>query len=254
MINDVQKANLWKRISAFMFDAILVITVAVGIAYLLSTVLNYDGTIEQRDKLRQEYEVKHGVVFDMSAEDYEKLTEEERQKINDAYAEFASDDVVNQLDIKIVNITLIVIVFSALIPIIIFEFVIPLCFQHGRTLGKKIFGTGVMRVDGVRISVFQLFVRSILGKFTLETMIPVFLILLILFDVMPLACLVGLMVLGMLQVALILFTQLKTPIHDMIAGTVVVDYASQMIFDSPEALLEYKERVHAEAAEKAEYK
>ena len=237
-----------------MFDAILVITVAVGVAYLLSTVLKYDDTIARRDQLRKEYEVKHGVVFDMSAEDYEKLTEDEKKKINDAYAEFASDDEVNRLDVQIVNTTLIVTVFSILIPMIIFEFVIPLCFGHGRTLGKKIFGTGVMRVDGVKVSTFQLFVRSILGKFTLETMIPVFLILLFLFDIMPLGCLVGLMVLGMLQVALILFTQLKTPIHDLIAGTTVVDYASQMIFDSPEALLEYKEKVHAEAAEKAEYK
>ena len=254
MINDLQKANLWKRISAFMFDAILVITVAVGIAYLLSTALGYDSTIAQRDQLRKDYETKHGVLFDVSAEDYEKLSEEEKQKINDAYAEFAADPEVNELDVKIVNLTLITIVFSTLIPIAIFEFVIPLCFKHGRTLGKKIFSTGVMRVDGVKISVFQLFVRSILGKFTLETMIPIFLILLLLFDVMPLACLVGLMVLGLLQVALVLFTQLKTPIHDLIAGTVVVDYASQMIFDSPEALLEYKEKVHEEAAEKAEYK
>ena len=254
MINDVQKANLWKRISAFMFDAILVITVAVGIAYLLSTALGYDNTIAQREQLRKEYETKHGVVFDMPAEDYEKLTEEEKQKINEAYADFASDEAVNLLDVKIVNITLIVTVFGILIPMIIFEFVIPLCFGHGRTLGKKIFGTGVMRVDGVKISTFQLFVRSILGKFTLETMIPVFLVLLFLFDIMPLACLVGLLVLGTLQVALVLFTQLKTPIHDMIAGTTVVDYASQMIFDSPEALLAYKEKVHAEAAEKAEYK
>lgn len=237
-----------------MFDAILVITVAVGIAYLLSAAFRYDDTIAQREQLREDYESKHGVVFDISAEDYEKLSEEEIQKINDAYAEFASDDKVNQLDVKIVNLTLIIIVFSALIPITIFEFVIPLCFGHGRTLGKKIFSTGVMRVDGVKVSVFQLFVRSILGKFTLETMIPIFLILLFLFEVMPLACLVGLMVLGLLQAALILFTHLRTPIHDMIAGTTVVDYASQMIFDSPEALLEYKERVHAEAAEKAEYK
>ena len=234
-----------------MFDAILVITVAVGVAYLLSTVLKYDDTIARRDQLRKEYEVKHGVVFDMSAEDYEKLTEDEKQKINDAYAEFASDDEVNRLDVQIVNTTLIVTVFSILIPMIIFEFVIPLCFGHGRTLGKKIFGTGIMRVDGVKISTFQLFVRSILGKFTLETMIPVFLILLFLFDIMPLGCLVGLMVLGMLQVALILFTQLKTPIHDLIAGNTVVYYDSQIIFDSPEALIEYKEKVHAEAAEKA---
>ena len=43
-------------------------------------------------------------------------------------------------------------------------------------------------------------------------------------------------------------------IYDMLANTVTVDMASQMIFDSPEALLEYKQRVHAEAVERAEYR
>ena len=42
------------------------------------------------------------------------------------------------------------------------------------------------------------------------------------------------------------------PIHDKLAGTVTVDLASQMIFDSPEALLEYKKRLHAESTERKE--
>ena len=36
---------------------------------------------------------------------------------------------------------------------------------------------------------------------------------------------------------------------DKMAHTVAVDMASQMIFDSPEALLEYKKRIHAESVE-----
>ena len=35
-------------------------------------------------------------------------------------------------------------------------------------------------------------------------------------------------------------------IHDSIAGTVAVDMASQMIFDSQEAMLAYKKSLHAE--------
>lgn len=241
-----------------MFDAILVITVAVGIAYLLSTALKYDNNLEKYEEMRKSYETQYGISFDVTADALEEVSEEERTAYKEAYEKaalaFTTDEEVANTQVLIVNLTLIITVFSALIPMIIFEFVIPLCFGHGRTLGKKIFSTGVIRVDGVKISVFQLFVRSILGKFTLETMIPIFLILLFLFEIMPLACLVGLMVLGLLQVALLLFTQLRTPIHDMIAGTTVVDYASQMIFDSPEELLAYKEKVHEEAAEKAEYK
>ena len=39
----------------------------------------------------------------------------------------------------------------------------------------------------------------------------------------------------------------------MLASTVVVDLASQMIFDSPEDVLAYKQKVHAEAVDKADY-
>jgi hypothetical protein len=49
------------------------------------------------------------------------------------------------------------------------------------------------------------------------------------------------------QAGLLLFRQARTPLHDMLAGTVTVDFASQMIFDSPEELLEYKKKLHAES-------
>ena len=45
----------------------------------------------------------------------------------------------------------------------------------------------------------------------------------------------------------------NSAIHDQMAATVAVDLASQRIFDSPEALMEYKKRVHAEQAQKETY-
>ena len=44
----------------------------------------------------------------------------------------------------------------------------------------KIFSIGVMRYDGVRVSPLLMFVRTILGKCTIETLIPLFLIFLLL--------------------------------------------------------------------------
>ena len=57
----------------------------------------------------------------------------------------------------------------------------------------------------------------------------------------------------LVQVLLLAFTQNHTPLHDLIAHTVVVDYASQMIFDSPEALLRAKEEYHASLARSERY-
>ena len=54
------------------------------------------------------------------------------------------------------------------------------------------------------------------------------------------------------EIALILGTKARTPIHDKLAHTVTVDFASQMIFDTPEELLAYKKRIHAEQVESKE--
>lgn len=254
MLLDLQKASMWKRISAYIFDSILLVMAAVGVAFLLSSALGYDAYVADREQLRSEYELSYGVSFDIEREEYDKLTEQDRKKIDDAYAAFATDPEVNRIDILILNLALVIIVFSILVPFILFEVLVPRAFGHGRTLGKKIFGIGVMRVDGVKISSFQLFVRAILGKYTLETMIPLFLILSLLFNIFPVVGLLGLAVILAVQAAVLLFSQLHSPIHDMIAGTVTVDYASQLIFDTPEALLEYKKKKQAEMAERAEYR
>ena len=81
--------------------------------------------------------------------------------------------------IVLVNYTFIIISFSILIGFLIVEFLFPMIFKNGQTLGKKIFGIGVMRVDGVKVTTPILFVRSILGKFTIETMMPVLMVIMI---------------------------------------------------------------------------
>ena len=50
MISDLQKANMLKRISAYIFDFILLVTLAVGIAALLSGMLGYDDYTEALKK------------------------------------------------------------------------------------------------------------------------------------------------------------------------------------------------------------
>jgi hypothetical protein len=67
--------------------------------------------------------------------------------------------------------------------------------------------------------------------------------------------LVGLIVLGALllaQVIMFFFTKYHTPIHDKFAQTLTVDISTQLVFDSPEELLEYKKRIAAEQAEELE--
>ena len=110
-----------------------------------------------------------------------------------------------------------------------------------------------MRVDGVRLSTLQLFIRTILGKFTIETMFPIFLVMMIMLGALGIIGTAVIILLGVLQAAVLIVTKTNSAIHDLIAGTVTVDMASQMIFDTPEELMEYKKRIHAEKAERATY-
>ena len=142
---------------------------------------------------------------------------------------------------------LIVITFSILISQLLLEFVVPLILKNGQTVGKKVFGVAVMRMDGVKASPTILLVRALLGKYAVETMIPVFVLLSLLFGTASIVTVVLLAFLVIAQIALLIFTQANTPLHDMLAGTVAVDLASQLIFDTPEELLEYKKKIHAES-------
>lgn len=260
MIYDLQKASMWKRISAFLCDIILFAIVTVGLALLLSTILGVDTQQGKMVSICSQYVEEHGLnsfmtkeelegalSISMTEERYNTLTEEQKAAFNEASeALFTNEEylyaygMVNQL-------ILLVITFSILIATLLLEFVVPLLFKNGQTVGKKVFGVAVMRVDGVKVSPVILLVRALLGKYAVETMIPVFVLLSLILGTASIVTLALLLLLVIAQVALLIFTQANTPLHDMLAGTVTVDFASQMIFDTPEELLEYKKQLHADA-------
>ena len=260
MIYDLQKASMWKRISAFLCDIILFAIVAVGLALLLSTLLGIDAQQEKMVSICTQYAEEFGLNDFMTKEEldgalsitlteerYNALTEEQKAVFNQACESLFKNEeylyaygMVNQL-------ILIVITFSILISILLLEFVVPLLFKNGQTVGKKVFGVAVMRMDGVKASPVILLVRALLGKYAVETMIPVFVFLSLMLGTASIVTLVLLVLLVVAQIALLIFTQANTPLHDMLAGTVAVDLASQLIFETPEELLEYKKKLHAEA-------
>ena len=129
-----------------------------------------------------------------------------------------------------------------LIAFLILEFIVPLLFKNGQTLGKKIFGIAVIRVDGVRIPTFQLFVRAVLGKYTIETMVPLFIIMLFLMGTLGIMGPIVILLLIVLQIVVMVVSKTNSPIHDLLAVTAVVDINTQMIFDSTAEMIEYKKK------------
>ena len=253
---DLQKANMWKRISAALFDVIMLGIAIVGVALLLTVVLNFDGYVEQKEALELKYMEEYGLDPDMTREDLEALSEEEQKAyqdtVNAANKAIQSDPEFAHVLEMLLGLGLIIITFPVLIGFALLEFVVPLILKNGQTLGIKIFGVALMRIDGVKLSPMLLFARSILGKCTLGTLLPVYGAIMYIFGIYPLLGIVLMAVPLLAQAVLFLATKNHTPIHDLLAQTVAVDMASQLIFDSPEALLDYKKRIHAEEAERRE--
>ena len=110
-----------------------------------------------------------------------------------------------------------------------------------------------MRVDGVKITTPILFIRTILGKFTIETMIPVLMILMLYFGAIGAMGIIVTALIIIFNIGLLVATKTNSAIHDALSQTVTVDMSSQLIFNSTEEMIEYKQRIHAEEASKASY-
>ena len=246
----LQKASVGKRIIAAIFDFICLSILAVGLATLFSLTFGYNGYIHTVESACERYESEYGVEFDITIQEYEQMSEEERKAYDTADQALRSDKDVIYAYNMFIYLTMLMITFSILISVLGVEFVVPLLFGNGQTLGKKIFGIGVMHTEGIKISSLQLFVRAVLGKFALELMIPLSIVIMIFFNSIGIISVVVLFILLAVQGICLVSTRTWSLLHDVIAGTVAVDLASQRIFDTKEQLLEYTKARHAEQVAK----
>lgn len=250
---ELQKASFWKRISAWLFDVIITGILAVGLAVGLSLLLGYDGYNQTVEAAYEKYEQQYNITFDIPTQEYEALPEAQRQRYDAAYNALTQDREAMYAYSMMLNLVLIIASVSILLAMLIWEFAIPLWLGSGRTLGKKIFGLCLVRQDCVKMTTLQLFARTVLGKCTVETLLPVYLLLLSIWGVMSVAGPVILLVVFGGQLLCLIFTRNRSAIHDLLAGTAVVDMASQRIFDSAEDLIAYQKKIAAERAARADY-
>ena len=251
---DLQKADFWKRASALLFDIVMLLTLTVGIAVGMSALLKYDYYNGVVEGLEQEYSEKYNIDLDISDEDFNKLTPEQQQVYRDANDAFSKDERVIIGYNILLKLILAIITCSVLLAFVVLELVVPIFLKHGRTLGKKIFGLAVMRTHGVKMSGTAHFARSIVGKCAIETLVPIYLIFMILYGGLGIVGVVVLfLLLGLNLFAFCYTKRTRSTIHDLISDTVVVDMASQMIFNTDEELMEYKTKIHAEEVAKKGY-
>lgn len=254
MIYDLQKASILKRFSAALLDFILIVILSAGAMWLMAVITKIDKYTDAVNDYYAQYGEKHGVDLLISQEDLAEQTEEYKAKYQAAVDEFFKDGDAKKAYDKVLTLPLLIITFGLLISSLIVEFVVPLCLKNGMTLGKKVFNVGVVFKNSVKISTFALFVRAVLGKYTIELMVPVLLLYMVFYN--NLIGITGLIVLGLLvilQIVLIIATKTNSCIHDILSNTVVVDMQTQMVFNSYDELMQYKEDQHQEEVKKATY-
>ncbi len=280
MSNQLQKASFWKRISAYMFDTVLLVILTLALALVTYQIFKVDEHLQrvEEHKTRIAREVGHKFIlsdkqFSALEEDekgyyisrsaYDELMQDENRKAEQevynegakAYdAACAKDKQLSSATVDSITSLLGSYTVSLFLAVLILYFILPILFKHGRTLGKKMFGLAVVRSNSVKISTPVLFVRSMIGLYGIETMFPLFLVILIF--ILQMLGLVGIITLFLflgLQIFVMIYTPTNSCIHDLLTDTVVVEMSSQRIYESEEALLEAKKAKAAEEAASAAY-
>ena len=148
MVYDLQKASMWKRISAFLFDGILLSVITVLIAWGLSALLGYDGYNQIVNDSYEKYSQEFQVDLRMTLTEYEALSPEETQRVDDAFAALNADAKALRAHQMMLQLSVLIVSLGFFFAYVVWEFFIPLKLGDGQTAGKKIFGLGLMKTDG----------------------------------------------------------------------------------------------------------
>lgn len=249
----LQKASFWKRISAFLFDFIVTIMLSLGFATGITAICGHDEKTAELNEYYAYYEQTYGIDFDISEEAFNELSDAEKEVYKEAQQALRADEGFQKTYQTVFYLTLLMHGGGLFLGFLVWYFVLPLFFGYGRTLGKKIFGLAVIRTNFVKASNPVLFARTVIGMFAIETMFPLALITMINFNMLGVVGLITVALLEILQIVMLIATKTNSSIHDLLTDTVVVEFASQQIFDTQEDLLQYQQEEHAKAVERADY-
>ena len=241
---ELQRADFWKRISALLFDAI-VLAIAIMISALaLSWAFRFDEYDNFIKETEHSYAEQYGISLDVSGEEYEALSAEEKQRYIEC-EQALSENVKFMAAYQLRNNLIFVIPsVSILLGYVLTELIVPILFKNGQTLGKKAFGLAVMHTNGVRLGGQAHFIRVIIGKCLIESLVPFYFVAMILLGKLGFLGLAMLVVMLGLELFSVITTKTRSTIHDLVSDTVVVDYASQLIFDTYDDLVAYKKKIH----------
>ena len=131
MATDLQKASIWKRTAAWLFDGILLGILAVACGVLVSWLLGYDAHSAALESAYDRYEQQYGVVFDISLEEYEAMSPEDRTNYDLAYDALIADEEAMYAYNMMLSQTLVILSVSLVLAVAVIEWLIPLKLGNG---------------------------------------------------------------------------------------------------------------------------
>ena len=279
---ELRKIGIIKRLSALLLDLVLLAVLTTGFMFLISLICNYGGEeaiansyYTEREDFRKEYMSGvanyYGFTYEENGDTYvitkdgevssanavmEKLdaskgNDAETAEAYQAYLLLTPGAKVDAQYNYVHALLFMMISVGILLAYLVLEFILPIIFKNGQTVGKKIFGICLVRPNCVKISTFALLARTLIGKYAIETMFPVLLIIGFFYYGMGILSIILLAAILLLDIILFFVTKNRTPIHDIFAYTVAVDSKLQVIFQSEEELIEKKTLQHKEEVESA---
>ena len=133
------------------------------------------------------------------------------------------------------------IIFTFSFSMLIFFFIIPICFKNGETIGKLIFHLGLVNKLGYRYNRLQLIPRFL---FEMAVIVLLYVFLVVFYS--ALAWFMGIVTfLGLASYGLAIFTKDHKAIHDYVAGTIVIDKVHSEIFDNANHEARVKEEIES---------
>ena len=282
---ELRKIGFVKRASALLLDAILLVVLTTGFMFIISLICKYDHEQDLLISYQEQWSDYHKNYAQGVSEAYGftyKITDEEKQTftvtdkdgnrvtLDDVWKKLSeADGAGNEVTVKawedfqvlkdgapldrqysyVLNLMFMMLSVGTALSYMVLEFIIPIIMKNGQTVGKKVFGIGLVRPDCVKITIPQLFARTFIGKYAIETMFPILLIILFFFGSLGIMAIILFAAVTILNIAVFFASKNRTPIHDVLAHTVVIDFKLQVVFQSTEEMMERKTLQHTEMVE-----
>ncbi len=242
----INKGRMIKRVAAACLDFIIFALCAVGFTTLMSTIVGYDNYRAELDKKYEEHNVLYEYDPTAGVEDEGSIFCEMKEEGDACYLAwesfYADEEAVNLLN-TCTSLTLVTGSVGLFGGALVAHFLIPLLLKNGQSFGKKFMRLAVISKQGIRVRPMHMFLRFLFGIYVIELMVPFYGILYI-FSGSPGGIIAVALILGIFVANLIMTT--TTPfgsaIHDLVGGTIVVEYDGQAIFDSVDELNKFKEQ------------